>query len=132
MPFEVVPTVIVNPKPEAGKASISYSRVTSKKSGGVPRGLPKLNIGLPSAISGFKAGDKAKTYVFMIGTGTDRGVARIVENRDGTKGRVVRGGGLAFRFGHVPRLGTDAAAKEFVAVKAIDRGFEIALPEWFK
>lgn len=39
---------------------------------------------------------------------------------------------LVIRFGEVPALGDDAAAKEFVAVSKIDDNtFEIDLPCWF-
>lgn len=39
---------------------------------------------------------------------------------------------VAFRFGYVPMLGDEIADKEFVDGFAIDGGFEICLPPWFK
>ena len=79
----------------------------------------------------FKA-KKDQPFTLSVGTGTDAGKARI---SPAVKGVVPTHflHGLVFRFGYVPMLGTDAAEKEFVAVKAIGKdGFEIDLPPWFK
>ncbi len=136
MPFEYVPTISAPPKDIF--ASISYRRNLTKH--GKNRN-PKLIIGIPKSVCAlFKSSTKDKKtppefyYEFHIGTGTDKGKARILKTNPGSVGvrATILKGGMVLRFGYVPMLGSSAAEKDMVEVKTIDDGFEITLPSWFK
>lgn len=128
MPFQIVPTIAKAMKDV--RASISYRRNLNTKK--ATSANPKLVVGIPQAVmNGFKP--KANDlYALMAGTGADKGRARIVATKAGGVAPRILKGGAVFRFGFCPMLGSDAAEKEFVAVKSIDGGFEIELPAWFK
>lgn len=139
MPFEILETV---PKASAvPMAKIKYMRSTPRgKKNGVDakpkrRRYPELTIALPTTICGI---GKAKAHVFMLGTGADKGRARISGLAiaiDGSKAVVPRELKHCFvwNFGFVPSLKDEIADEEHVAVRKItDNEFEIDLPPWWK
>lgn len=130
MPFEHLPT-ITKPAKES-RPSISYMRFrTTKDPDNIVKRLPKLIIGIPKGmISGFKP-KKDELYEFHVGTGKDAGKARIVPGKNGISACMLKNA-VAFRFGYVPMLGDEIADKEFVDGSAIEGGFELVLPAWFK
>ena len=71
-------------------------------------------------------------YALQVGTGADVGKARIEPITAGGVTPSIVKGGVTFRFGYVPMLGSDAAEKEFIEARATKTGFEIDLPPWFK
>ena len=112
-------------------ASISYRRSSSKRGGGRPR----LVIGLPRAVCDGAVIKPGQLFTLQLGTGDDAGKGRIVPTTSGGVQCKLLKGGAVFRFGFVPMLGTDAAEKEFVAVRQLPKstgGFEVDLPAWFK
>lgn len=127
MPFNAIETVKAPEK--LTRASISYRKKMNKT--GRSR-QPKLVIGIPKSHTGsFKAKDGA-TFALLLGEGKDAGKARIQPTTAGGVAVRMLKGGAVFHFGFVPMLGDDQAEKEFVDVKSVDNGFEIALPAWFK
>lgn len=130
MPFEYLATVTRPAK--ISKPSISYMRFRSPKDpDNMRKALPKLIIGIPKGmVSGFKP-KEGELYEFHVGTGKDSGKARIVPGKNGITANVLKNA-VAFRFGYVPMLGDEIADKEFVDGAAIDGGFELTLPPWFK
>lgn len=127
MPFEVVSTV--SGRQNETQATISYRKIITK-SGRAK--LPRLIIGIPAAV--VNGGGKLKanaTFALKVGTGADKGKARILPAPEGVTARLLKGG-ITFRFGYLPMLGTDQAEREFVEARSIDGGFEIDLPAWFK
>lgn len=130
MPFEVLATV-TKPAKES-RPSISYMRFKSTTDpDNISKRLPKLIVGIPKGmISGFKP-KKDELYEFHVGTGKDAGRARIIPGKNGIAAIVLKNC-VAFRFGFVPMLGDEIADKEFIDGHAIDGGFELALPAWFK
>lgn len=130
MPFQAIETVTKTAK--ATQASISYMRVThADAKRDRPRPLPRLIVGIPRGILGAFKPHKDKLYEFHVGTGKDAGKARIVLGVNGVTPSVLKHF-IAFRFGYVPMLGDEIADKEFVNGRAIDGGYEIDLPAWFK
>lgn len=130
MPYEFLQTV-TKPAKES-RPSISYMRFRSPKDpDNMKKRLPKLFIGIPKGmLSGFKP-KQGELYEFYVGTGKDAGKARIVPGKAGISACVLKHA-VAFRFGYVPMLGDEIADKEFVDGVAIDGGFELTLPAWFK
>jgi hypothetical protein len=130
MPFEQVKT---EQKLAAGpRASISYSRWGGKQ--GKKKTRPKLIIGLNAAAVAECKLKADQTFELMLGTGKDAGSLRAMPAK--LSGAVTRSrmkGSFSISFGFVPMLGEDAAAKEFVAIRAVQGGgFEIDAPAWFK
>lgn len=128
MPFE--PLEFISKPLKDVQASISYRRNETKH--GRSKN-PVLIIGIPvTAARDFKA-KKDQMFGLSIGSGPDAGKARILpQSAPGVLAKHLKGG-LVFRIGYVPMLGTDTAEKEFVPVKALTgNGFEITLPPWFK
>lgn len=127
MPFEVLETIsrIAN---AGGKtsASIGYRRHGEKGK------LPVLIVTVPvRLVNGFKHGPDDR-FQLHLGSGNDQGKARIVRSPVGVKVKPFKHH-LIFRFGYVPMLGTDQAAKEDIEVKFLPpHSFEIKLPPWFK
>lgn len=130
MPFEQVPTVAKAPK--ATQCSISYMRLThSDAKNDRPKRLPRLIIGIPRGILGNFKPNKDKLYELHVGTGKDAGKARIIPGGAGVAPSTLKYC-VVFRFGFVPMLGDEIADKEFINGRAIDGGYEIDLPAWFK
>lgn len=126
MPFEVIAT-IAKPMKDV-QASISYRKNTTKT--GRSKN-PVLIIGIPKTVMGDFKAKKEQPFALSIGKGADAGKARISPATDGVAAKHLKGG-LVFRFGYVPMLGSDAAEKEFVPVKYTGGNFELDLPAWFK
>lgn len=130
MAFKVAQTI----RNERGgqMASVSYSR---------PRGAavrPRLIVGLPAAaVAGFKF-RKDQKFAIAFGEGADAGRTRIVSGDDGVVLTEARGGGATLRFGYVPALGDDAAAKERTAYRVLDPKkddgaiLELTGPAWLR
>lgn len=127
MPFEPLDTVPRDSR--RPMAAVSYQR-SSKKSGA----MPILRVSIPTTLAGLC---KRERFALDGGTGADAGRARISGL---AKGAVTKGApatflrhALVIRFGYVPGLGEDAAAKDNVGVRKIDDNtWEIDLPSWFK
>jgi hypothetical protein len=141
MPFQVLTSITTEAK--AALASVSYAKPQGRGSNEARR--PRLVVGVPgAAFEGLKfpAGQR---FAFAMGSGKEAGRARIVMAAEGPtsvkrldgKGAKGKGGGV-FRFVHVPALGQDAAAKEFVAFRVLDPKkeggaiIEIDCPAWLK
>ena len=138
MPFEVletepkelsVPTALIQymrPMPRGKKdptKAAKYNRATVR---------PQLKITLPTTICGT---GKAKAHVLLLGTGTDKGKARIKGAPDGNL-KAVEPKELAhsftWNFGFVPKLSDEIADAERVPCRKIgDNEFEIDLPAWW-
>jgi hypothetical protein len=130
MPFEALETIARDTR--VPMASVSYAR--SQRKGKVRAGLPVLIIAIPTTLAGVCKRDR---FRFEVGTGNDAGKARVCGLAKGTVGTSAPGtmmkNALVIRFGEVPALGEDAAAKEQVHVRKIDDNqWEIDLPPWFK
>lgn len=111
-------------------ASVSYERPVKSKD----RRKPVLIVALPTTLAGIC---KRERFRFELGTGADSGKARICGVAKGVPGPSAPGtmmkNCLVIRFGEVPALGEDAAAREKCAVRKIDdNSWEIDLPAWFK
>lgn len=128
MPFEAIPTMPVV-KRTASQASMSYCKMATKHGRAK---TPRLIISIPKQLAdGFKPKDDS-LFELQVGTGPDRGKARIVPSKDGAPVSDLMHC-WKFRFGYVPLLGSDGRAeKTFVDLKKIGKDtFEIVLPEWF-
>lgn len=126
MAFDVVET---EGKLNVPTALISYERKKGGKTAQQHR-RPMLMVTIPTTICGAA---KEKTHEFCVGTGSDAGKARV---RPSKSAKAVKPtefkNAFTWRFGYVPRLGTDAAAGDRVLVRKInDDEFEIDLPPWF-
>lgn len=119
MGFETIATVVGKGK----QASISYRR--NQRSG-----IPRLIISIPKVIAADTIGVN-DCFRLQLGTGGDKGKARLVRIKGGTPVCIQRGG-VTLRFGFVPMLGNSAAEKEEIEIRPIDLGFEFDLPAWFK
>jgi hypothetical protein len=137
MPFEeletepkelTVPTALISymrparREAKPGKPAKPYNRQMIK---------PCLIITIPTTICGT---GKAKAHIFQLGTGADKGKARISGS---TKPKAVapkeRMHCFSWKFGFVPKLSDEIAAQERVLARKIsDDVFEIDLPEWWK
>lgn len=129
MPFDVLTTITKTTARMS--ASISYRRNDTKHG---KSKLPKLVIAIPKAMMGTNPISKSAKFALLIGTGADKGRGRIVPIVPTEEGinPTVFVGGLVFRFGHVPMLGDNAAAKEDMALRLLEPGWEFDLPAWFK
>lgn len=131
MPFEILETVARDTR--VAMASVSYER--GKGRNGVIRDRrPRLRVSIPTVFAGLCKRDR---FRIDVGTGADAGRARISGLAKGVPGASAPGtmmkNALVVRFGFVPMLGEDAAAKEFVPVRKLDDNtWEIDLPPWFK
>lgn len=126
MPFEILETIPRDSRQPM--ASVSYERRGKKNA------LPQLIVAIPTTLAGIC---KRERFRFDIGTGADAGKARVSGLAKGVPGTSAPGTmmkhSLVIRFGEVPALGDDAAAKEPCAVRKIDDNtWEIDLPPWFK
>lgn len=128
MPFEALETI---PRDKhVPMASISYERPARGKN----KLLPRLIVAIPTTLAGMC---KPVRFVIEIGTGADAGKARVTGVPKGVAGVTSPGtmmkNSLVIRFGEVPALGTDAAAKEACRVEKVqDHIWDITLPAWFK
>ena len=137
MPFEeletepkdlIVPTALISymrpekRKAKPGQAAKPYNREMVK---------PCLIITIPTTICGI---GKAKSHRFLLGTGSEKGKARI---KGSTDAKAVepqeKKHCFTWKFGYVPKLEDEIADQERVLVRKInDNEFEIDLPEWWK
>jgi hypothetical protein len=139
MGFKLLETVAFSTI-RASTGSISYTRGPAKGK----KLRPKLIVSIPSGlvaqanVRGLKAETADKMhFAFMLGDGANAGVARITfVGEGGGSGVTARffKGSLVFRFGYVPLLGDDAAAREDLEgiTPLVGQGWEFVLPAWFK
>jgi hypothetical protein len=127
MAFDTLETI--SRDSHAPMASISYDRPKR----GADK-IPRLIVSVPTVLAGLC---KRDWFRFEIGTGQDAGRARVSGIAKGVPGSSAPGtmmkNALVIRFGRVPALGEDAAAKELCPVRKVDDNtWEIDLPPWFK
>lgn len=111
-------------KPKEGSARTSKAYDRTKV-------LPQLVVTMPTTICGI---GKEKTHLFMVGSGADKGKARIKASKDAKAvAPKEMKHSFTWRFGHVPKLGDEIADQERVLCRKIgDNEFEIDLPAWWK
>ena len=127
MPFEIVETETKDNMPPT--ALISYMRPKRKGGGEYDRSKvkPRLTVTLPTVVCGVA---KSERFLFLLGSGTDAGKARIKGTKDkkGVKPSEFKSH-LVMRFGHVPKFGDDIFDGERCAVRKInDEEYEIDVP----
>jgi hypothetical protein len=131
MSFEALENVTKRDMPP--RAKLSYLRPTGRgKSAGKSRDevQPQLLISIPTTICGTA---KAKTFVLLLGAGTDAGKLRVKGGKDkGVEPKELKHA-FVFRFGFIPRLGDEIFDGEHRPVRKIgDDEFEIEVPpSWF-
>lgn len=130
MPFEQLET---SPRPSHVKSgTISYKGGKYKK-GDRAKVLPKLTIGISATVCGPYFNPQGVKFGLLIGTGDEKGKARIQPVEKGGITPSVTHGGCVIRFGYIPSLGEDEAAKEDLDIKLVGTNtFEFVLPAWFK
>jgi hypothetical protein len=130
MPFENLETITKANMPPLAK--LSYLRKAGR--GGKPKNdaKPQLIVSIPTTICGTA---KAKSFVLLLGTGSDLGKLRVIgaKAKEGVEPKELIHA-FVFRFGYVPKLGDDIFDGGHHPVKKIsDDEFEIDVPaSWFE